>query len=488
MQIGKLIRKVLHSSNKKKVIFFTLLLLFIISFLLRIRLGTVAELWLDESFSYDISHNTPFLDLFLQNKTYWDFVHPAGYYLLLKTWLLVAPHTEIAIRFPSILFASLGVLIMYYIAKSLEFSAKEALLPSFLYAIHPELVSVTYQARMYGISIFLIMVGFYFLVNKGNGFKNAFWAGLFFGITTYFSYMTIWLIPSFIFLICLGYLRDSSDWKKLSKILLIFFLVSSPQFIILVSRFLNYPLIPGSVPQGEDFNLAIIIFTLQKLFSINFDTIFSGIIAIGLFFLVFNCRENLMSLYVKSFIFVPILSSLLISFIMYPIFLDRNVLFVLIFFLIFISKQFFISLKEKKYYAVLLIFVLVCMWLYNLTKNHYFFDQTYYGYAASQIAKSGKKILFLDYYYVTEVSGYYFKKHNVNPNFSIINNHFNLNNILTQSITNTIVIYGTKCEENNSCLLVIQNIKKDCFDCTYISQDDFLDYEKLEQTFVDTSN
>src|SRR3989339_530665 len=97
--------------NKK--IFF----IFFFAFVIRL-IALNQSLWLDEAVTANVVKNFNFLQII--NKFSPTDFHPPLYYLMMKLWTNLFGYSEVALRFPSIIFSLLTGLFTYKIAKLLN--------------------------------------------------------------------------------------------------------------------------------------------------------------------------------------------------------------------------------------------------------------------------------------------------------------------------------------------------------------------------------
>jgi len=150
------------------------------------------SLWLDEAITALAVKNNSFGEI-LTKFSPGDF-HPPLYYLLLKFWTILFGYSEIALRFPSVIF---GVLTIYFLYK---IGGKKA---AVLMAVNPLVIYYSQEARMYSLAMLLITASVWFFVKKS---KKLF--VLFFLAALYTDYVPWLMIPVFlsreIFWIILG--------------------------------------------------------------------------------------------------------------------------------------------------------------------------------------------------------------------------------------------------------------------------------------------
>ena len=126
-----------------------------------------SSIWHDEGYTMWLLRYSP---LEIIERTARD-VHPPGYYLIAKPWVMLFGTSEFSIRFLSILF-SVGI--VYLVFKIVEklFNDKSAFWAATLVAFSPFMVRFAQEARMYGVVAFFTTLGTYFLVRFIKEKKN----------------------------------------------------------------------------------------------------------------------------------------------------------------------------------------------------------------------------------------------------------------------------------------------------------------------------
>lgn len=84
-------------------------------------------------------------------------VHPPFYYFALKTWSLIFGNSDFALRFMSVFFAAIGILLAYRLLRR-WFGEKNAGFATIFLAISPFLIRYGQEMRMYGL-VFAIIMG-----------------------------------------------------------------------------------------------------------------------------------------------------------------------------------------------------------------------------------------------------------------------------------------------------------------------------------------
>lgn len=229
-----------------------LLLIFLLAFFMRL-IGLTQSLWLDEAVSANVvKDNTLFA--IVKNFSPHDF-HPPLYYLFLKLWTVIFGYSEVALRFPSLLFSLAAGYTIYKVGR-LSQRQSFGFWSAAFFLFNPLMVYYSQEARMYMMAAFLITTGFYFLLKKKMVFFTffsvwsfyTFYGSLFFIITAvlYLWYKKqhkkflyfIFYILFFIFLITpLLYLQ----WMNAQKQLMI---VSNWSAVLGMANVKNLLLIP----------------------------------------------------------------------------------------------------------------------------------------------------------------------------------------------------------------------------------------------------
>jgi 4-amino-4-deoxy-L-arabinose transferase-like glycosyltransferase len=136
---------------------------FLVAFLIRL-ISLNQSLWLDEAVVANNILRHSYLEL-VTKFALTDF-HPPLYYLFMKLWTSLFGLSEIALRFPSVIFSLLTGVVIYKLAKLTN--SKDQNLPFWataFYLFNPLVIYYSQEARMYGAISFLLM-SYLFLINK----------------------------------------------------------------------------------------------------------------------------------------------------------------------------------------------------------------------------------------------------------------------------------------------------------------------------------
>lgn len=179
---------------KKNILSYVIITsIILLGLFLRVKVAYYNDFWINKSFSLSIAQSVNFSDLFFKTNNYWGVFHPSFYYILLKFWIILFSNNVASARSLSILFYFTTAFILYKLCnKHLDKSSTNIWI--LLFAIHPFLVNLGFQARMYASTLFLCTTALYFILNYLYLNKNYFKSVIFLSLALYFDYLTIWVL------------------------------------------------------------------------------------------------------------------------------------------------------------------------------------------------------------------------------------------------------------------------------------------------------
>lgn len=148
----------IKSHKKTTLICILVPLLACIVYAVLCMLNLNSSIWFDESYSAYLIRGD-FGDIW--SMTAMD-VHPPLFYFLLKTWSLIFGYTAPALRFMSIFFGALGLILLFHLLKR-WFNVKAASVATVLTALSPMLIRYGQEMRMYTLVFFLVIAATYAL-------------------------------------------------------------------------------------------------------------------------------------------------------------------------------------------------------------------------------------------------------------------------------------------------------------------------------------
>ena len=194
----------------------TLLLIILTAFALRILRLQDATVWWDEGFSvWEARMGLKAL----ADRTAYD-VHPPFYYWLLHFWRLPVGDGEFQLRFLSLIFGVLTLLLLWALARwLLPHRPLIALSAIFLYAISPYMVWWSQEIRMYTLAGFLALLSLYAMLRLREKFRWK-WA-VTYVITTAAALLSLYTLAFLLIVEGLYWLismQQSKSWRERGKL------------------------------------------------------------------------------------------------------------------------------------------------------------------------------------------------------------------------------------------------------------------------------
>lgn len=159
------------------------------------------SLWLDEAINVLAAKDLNLLE-YLTKYPIGDF-HPPGYFFILWIWTHLEVSGEVAVRFPSVIFGTLTIYLVYLLGKELfseqssSSNRKTELIAALLMALAPLHIYYSQEARMYALATFAVTLSMLFFIRLLNGRK---WATMSFILSTilvlYSDYLAYLIIPA----------------------------------------------------------------------------------------------------------------------------------------------------------------------------------------------------------------------------------------------------------------------------------------------------
>ncbi len=177
----------------KKRTFFLVFLIILVGFFLRVHGVTDESLWLDETYAIRHAQSDTVEHVALEVST--TEAAPFGYYVFLHQWINWFGNSEFSVRFPSVLFGVLSILILYLVCKEV-FDTKTTLLATLLFATSMTQVLYSQEARLYSLFTLLTLLSAYFFTKLVLSGKKRYWLLYFITILTavYTNYVTLFLM------------------------------------------------------------------------------------------------------------------------------------------------------------------------------------------------------------------------------------------------------------------------------------------------------
>ncbi len=167
---------------------------------------------------------------------------PPGHYVFLQYWIRAFGDSAFSVRFPSVLFGTFSILLLFFIVRRI-FGAKIALLSSFFLATSMLQILYSQETRLYALFTFLSLTTLYFFLRifyasrqivVNIAWKTVGWYALYFLsvlIAFYTNYLTIFLVVGYTLVLLWRWEETKfffSRWMFLHALLAMFLLPLIP--------------------------------------------------------------------------------------------------------------------------------------------------------------------------------------------------------------------------------------------------------------------
>jgi len=324
---------------KKWQIYFILLLILILGAALRIYNLGIESLWYDEVSSVDQAlRDLPSL--------FYKFHLSPLYFLILKYWIRIAGASEFALRIPSVIFGVGAIFLIYKLSVAL-FNERVGLLSSFILSISPFHIFYSQETRHYALFVFLTLLSITLflkiLKNKVPGINLY----ISYGVSTILLlYTTLWGIFVVVVqnLFYLQKVTQKKRWVITQIIIFIIFLGWLVPFFMFI--FENKEYLKACIDWIQRPDVSSLAETFKTFsfggsrcggwdFFINPKEIWpsQGLLYIlGFLFISGELSSRSVNsgniLFINLWLFIPIVSLFLCSFVFCPIFMIRYLIFV----------------------------------------------------------------------------------------------------------------------------------------------------------------
>jgi len=289
-------------------------------------------------------------------------IHPPLYYVLMHFWGRIFGFSDFSLRFPSVIFGVLSVIVTFMLAREL-FNQKIALLSSYLIGMSEFAIFYSKEAKQYTMLLFLATLSTYYFVKflknkKANNFLYLLVSVL--AIYTHYYFIFVIFLHNLLFLL----FYDKNKLWHLAKTQFLILLLFIPQLICFVQQAI---FISSNSWYGNSLRIKALPSMLE---SFNNQTGNLGLFILGFFFLVglfdlikYNKNKKIIvkksSLIMLTMFVGPFLLSIITSLILFNTFgMARFFIYILPPYYIIISKG-ILKIKNKK----LLTFVLIIITL-----------------------------------------------------------------------------------------------------------------------------
>lgn len=240
-------QKLLFNRNmpRQSIIIF-LIIISIVGVGLRSYELTARSLWFDEAFSWRLIQ-FPFSEMIARDAT--D-VHPPLYYILLKLWSVIFATSLISLRSFSVLFAGFTILAGYLFTSYAMRSQLAGIIAAVLLALSGFQIQFAWEARMYTVGTFLVLLSSWLLLRALRRHSTANWVlyALSISALSYIHYYAFFSIAAQALFIG-GYIIVLTKGRLGEILQLRIFWLATGSFILAVTLFI--PWLPTFLSQNS---------------------------------------------------------------------------------------------------------------------------------------------------------------------------------------------------------------------------------------------
>lgn len=301
---------------RNKIIYVTLFLILLLTFFLGIYKITSESLWEDELYTLEDAKRG--VSELISGKVY--FLQLPAYPLFMHLWIHVFGISELALRFPSVIFGVLAVIVMFLFGKEL-YNDVTGLFGAFFLGISQFFVYYMQEARPYALLVLVVLLSNYlfikFLKEKNNNVGLLYGFSILIGLYTHYFMAFVILFQNLFFI---------ANYKKYKVLIKKWFFIQCIVFILFSVWFLRFVL-PEMISGYSSFGWKRPhLVTVELLFNTlvgNFNIVYVGAIftIIVLFSFIFNLFDKKLKkflfseedLFLLLYLFMPLITVFIVS-------------------------------------------------------------------------------------------------------------------------------------------------------------------------------
>ena len=305
-----------------KFILLLLVIIFLGGFLRIYDLGA-ESIWLDEAHTVSVSGQS-------LSSIIIDQITPF-YFIITHFWTIIFGSSELAIRFPSAIFGIISIFLMYKIGCHL-FNQKIGLIGSFLLSISSFSIMYSQDARFYSLLLLLTLLSFYFFIQILKSNNKWYYLGYALSniLLVYSHLFGVFVIISQIFYFALFWKKYRQQRLKFAGIQIASILALIPFMVIIIGN--DTGLVPGWVFEPSFMSIfdTLSAFSGWHVAAQFLLLVFSVLSIIGVLSIRwFKGRSSTRTESVEEITLIviwfsfPIIIPFLLSYILYPMYVDR---------------------------------------------------------------------------------------------------------------------------------------------------------------------
>lgn len=340
----------------------------ILGFYLRYSNIEGASLWMDELYTL-MRIKGPIVYTLI---TILDSPFPPLYYLLMNIFTSIFGTSDLALRFPSVIFSTLTIPAIYFLGKEL-FNWKTGIIASSLFTIYPYAINYAQEAKQYSLLWLLMILSFLFLyrfIEKRRKLDKILYI-----ICISASIYTLYIGFIFIiihWLIILGLYRDRiKEWIKINLWIILLYL---PWIFIAVKNWVTR----SGIKWIPEKHFSSFIFKLFSIISNQTSAlgnkseievyIYLFFILLGIILLLFKSERKNTFLIMTLWITAPPIIYLIISLVFTPLLVHRYASFIFIPLMLFFSYGCSKALERRYLRFVAILFIIILF--FTIINNH----------------------------------------------------------------------------------------------------------------------
>lgn len=324
----------------------TLSLILLLSLILRIYKLDAEDLWVDEIFSINLANNNIYGIITGSLKD----TNPPLYYIILHYWSSLFGNGEFISRVPSVIFGIISIYVIYKTGR-LIFNKEIGLISAFILSVSLFHIRYSQEVRSYSLLVLFVLLSnyYYFHILKDNKIinkqmeKSKKWVIIDSNNIVYIISTVVVLYIHFYGLFyvifqniyhLLVYRKYIKNWIILQGSILLLFIPWLPFVLSQTTRIVDKGMPIIGNPTLEKFYRTMVVFSGNDsvLYIFLLIGIYGTIHALRLYFLNKNKKEGKREIKISEYIFllgwllIPIIISIVISYFITPIYVDRYVI------------------------------------------------------------------------------------------------------------------------------------------------------------------
>lgn len=394
-----------------KRISYILISIIILSLLLRVYYLEKESLWLDEGHSVNISKGSISEIIYKADID----PNPPLYYIVLHFWMKLFGDSEFSIRLPSVIFGILSIYLVFKLGE-LIYNRDIGIICSFILSISQYHIRYSQEARAYSLLVLLVLLSNYYFIkvlkNEANKANKEIVGYIISSIMMIFTHIfgLFYLVFQNIYYIIFKK-ENIKFWLLVQSSILSFFILWSP---FLLRRIENSIGTNNIVSNLQTIPTLKSVYGTFRIFvgSEEILYLFIAVIIIGLIIklkeMQYDKEDTYKYIFMILWLFLPILASVIISYTIGPIYMNRYFIASFPALLLLFSKEIY----DLKKISIIFLLILIVLQIPLIEKYYNDTDKEQWRDVANYIKDSKKDndTILLYPKFVQIPFGYYYKE------------------------------------------------------------------------------